>query len=127
MNSYGHPDNEALAVLSRYGAEIYRTDESGTVIVTTDSHKKITVDKKASAVKENAPPAVTSQTENKNVTNSSSAVNVSDNKTTVVYRTKTGEKYHRDGCSYLKSKIEITVGEAQAMGLTPCSRCNTPR
>ena len=85
------------------------------------------VDKKASAVKENAPPAVTSQTENKNVTNSSSAVNVSDNKTTVVYRTKTGEKYHRDGCSYLKSKIEITVGEAQAMGLTPCSRCNTPR
>lgn len=44
-----------------------------------------------------------------------------------VYRTKAGEKYHREGCYYLKSKIETTVAKATDMGLTPCSRCDPPR
>ena len=46
---------------------------------------------------------------------------------TVVYITKTGEKYHTSGCSYLKkSKIEISLENAVARGYTPCSRCNPP-
>lgn len=33
--------------------------------------------------------------------------------TTIVYITKTGSKYHLDGCSYLKkSKIQTTLYEA---------------
>lgn len=41
-----------------------------------------------------------------------------------VYITNTGEKYHRDGCSYLrKSKIPISLSDAEARGYTPCSRC----
>lgn len=43
-----------------------------------------------------------------------------------VYRTNTGGCYHVDGCSYLKSKIAITLGEAKSMGLSPCSRCHPP-
>ena len=122
-NSYGHPDYETLAILKEVGADIYRTDEQGTIQVTADQHKKITVDKKASTVKENAPPAVSYKENEDNNDNSG----VSDNQSVSVYRTKTGSKYHRSGCSYLKSKIPTTVGEAQAMGLGPCSRCNPPR
>ena len=44
-----------------------------------------------------------------------------------VYRTRTGEKYHREGCYHLKSKFETTVAEAKASGLKPCSRCNPPQ
>ena len=41
----------------------------------------------------------------------------------IVYVTRTGTKYHKAGCSYLKSKIEMTLEEAEDEGYTPCSRC----
>lgn len=41
-----------------------------------------------------------------------------------VYVTKTGEKYHRDGCRYLsQSKIQISLKDAKARGYDPCSVC----
>ena len=41
-----------------------------------------------------------------------------------VYITKTGEKYHHDGCQYLKkSKIPISLSDAESRGYTPCSKC----
>ena len=47
---------------------------------------------------------------------------------TIVYRTRTGECYHRGSCSYLQSsKIEITLADAVSRGLRPCSRCSPPR
>jgi endonuclease YncB( thermonuclease family) len=43
-----------------------------------------------------------------------------------VYVTKTGEKYHREGCrSLAKSSIPTTLGEA-AGKYAPCSICNPP-
>lgn len=46
---------------------------------------------------------------------------------TVVYRTKTGECYHREGCRNLKSKIEVTLYDAvNVYGLRACSICNPP-
>jgi len=34
------------------------------------------------------------------------------------------QKYHRDGCRYLsKSKIPISLSDAQAQGYEPCSVC----
>lgn len=46
----------------------------------------------------------------------------------VVYVTKTGEKYHSDGCQYLrKSQIPISLDDARASGYTPCSKCHPPR
>ncbi len=45
-----------------------------------------------------------------------------------VYITRTGRKYHRDGCRYLShSRIPISLKDAQANGYTPCSVCNPPR
>ncbi len=50
----------------------------------------------------------------------------SDNSKTV-YITKTGKKYHKDGCSSLKrSKIPISLKEAKEKGFTACKRCKPP-
>lgn len=41
-----------------------------------------------------------------------------------VYVTKTGEKYHKENCHYLKqSKKSITLEKALEMGYKPCSVC----
>ncbi|TVZ60044.1 hypothetical protein NA63_2592 [Flavobacteriaceae bacterium MAR_2010_105] len=41
-----------------------------------------------------------------------------------VYTTKTGEKYHKENCRYLKnSKKEITLEKALALGYAACSLC----
>ena len=42
----------------------------------------------------------------------------------IVYRTKTGECYHRENCYYLKSSIETTLQEAETSKLRPCKICN---
>lgn len=49
-------------------------------------------------------------------------------KESTVCITKTGKKYHRSNCSYLrKSKIATKLSQAKRSGYTPCSRCNPPR
>lgn len=41
-----------------------------------------------------------------------------------VYITRTGEKYHADGCRYLaSSRIAVTLADAKARGYEPCSVC----
>jgi len=45
-----------------------------------------------------------------------------------VYITRTGAKYHRASCGYLRrSSIPISLKEACDRGYAPCSRCNPPR
>lgn len=55
------------------------------------------------------------------------AANSNQNGDTIVYITRTGECYHEDGCSYLKSRIEITLERAVSRGYKACSRCSPPR
>ena len=41
-----------------------------------------------------------------------------------VYTTKTGEKYHKSTCHYLKySKREYSLEKAKSLGFSPCSIC----
>jgi len=48
-----------------------------------------------------------------------------DQQTQTVYVTRTGKKYHRDGCRYLaSSKIPINFKEAKAKGYTVCEVCH---
>ncbi len=45
-----------------------------------------------------------------------------------VYITRTGKKYHRGGCRYLrKSKTPVALQDARRRGLTPCSVCKPPQ
>lgn len=48
----------------------------------------------------------------------------SDKKVEIVYVTNTGTKYHKSGCSYLKSSNPITKKKALEQGYSACSRCN---
>lgn len=51
----------------------------------------------------------------------------SDSEVTV-HITKTGAKYHRYGCQYLKkSCIPVTLAQAKAWGYTPCKVCKPPK
>jgi len=44
-----------------------------------------------------------------------------------VYITRTGKKYHRSGCRYLrKSCIPTSLTEAKRQGYTPCKVCKPP-
>lgn len=44
---------------------------------------------------------------------------------TEVYIARTGTKYHRAGCTYLKSIDRVmTIQQAENYGFTPCSRCD---
>jgi len=46
---------------------------------------------------------------------------------TVVYITKTGEKYHTEQCASLKkSKIPVSLGRAVTKGYVPCQQCKPP-
>ncbi len=53
--------------------------------------------------------------------------NTAETPNVTVYRTKSGECYHSQGCTYLKSSIEIDLNDAKRIGLKPCSKCNPPR
>lgn len=47
-----------------------------------------------------------------------------DSNAETVYITKTGSKYHRSDCGYLKkSKIAIVKSKAISRGFDGCSRC----
>jgi Putative peptidoglycan-binding domain-containing protein len=68
-------------------------------------------------------------TVNKSLLNSlhikAATASYSNKKETTVYITRTGSKYHRDGCRYLsRSKIAVKLSEAKREGYTPCSICN---
>ncbi|MGE5579238.1 MAG: ComEC/Rec2 family competence protein [Bacillota bacterium] len=112
-NAYGHPTEEALVRLASVGAKIYRTDQNGTITVTTDGSTLGVEPEKEPAPVAAAPVVpVTPTTSQSDVT---------------VYITKTGEKYHRDGCRYLRqSKIPVSLKDAKANGFDPCSVCKPP-
>lgn len=121
-NKYGHPTQSVIARLQRHGAKVYRTDESGTIIVTSDG-SSIKVNSKATGKVK--PPTENTQKANSKATEKADSKST-EKKSDVVYVTKTGKKYHRGNCSSLsKSKIEIPLKEAREE-YEPCKRCNPP-
>ena len=128
-NSYGHPANEVLALLNEFNVNVFRTDEQGTIIISSDGNT-ISTNNRPSPYESNAPPTIqqieTPVVEQPVIVEEIPAIEQS--KEIIVYITKTGEKYHRDGCQYLrKSKIETTLKNAASNGYTPCSKCNPPQ
>lgn len=115
-NKYNHPNKE---VTTRLTGTTYRTDLNGNIVVTSDG-KNIAV----KTTKKDAAPTINN---NSSVTPSTKPIvenKVSTNNSAKIYITKTGKKYHIGTCRTLKSKIESTVQEAQAKGLTACGVCN---
>ncbi|MGH4118935.1 ComEC/Rec2 family competence protein [Clostridium sp.] len=133
-NSYGHPTEETMSRLKAKDIPVYRTDENGTVVATSNgtnvsfnvnpgSYKGIT----SSSTSASSTTGNASVSKPVPVTVAKPAT-PSKNQSVTVYTTKTGSKYHVEGCSSLsKSKIPISLNDAKAQGLGPCSKCHPPK
>ncbi|WP_252224508.1 MULTISPECIES: ComEC/Rec2 family competence protein [unclassified Clostridium] len=110
-NDYGHPHQETIDKLNKKGIEILRTDVSGTIISTSDGNN-INFNVNASG------------TSIGNGTNN----NTPETKTksnSVWVANKTSKVYHSSKeCSNMKAPTQISLEDAQAKGLKPCSKCN---
>lgn len=103
-NSYGHPHAETLNTFRMNGVRVYRTDEDGTIIATSDG-KGITFNVPASETWKSGEP----------------------NGTTYILNTKT-MKFHRPSCSSLpEENRKDSSGSREsiiAQGYEPCKGCN---
>lgn len=123
-NSYGHPHDDTLATLNKFYAEIYRTDTHGTVVATCDG-ETISLNSLKTEIQPRAPAPVPAAAATPKETNETSAQ--AQEQSATVYITRTGAKYHKEGCRYLsKSKIAISLDEAKKQ-CDPCSVCNPPQ
>ncbi|MDE7478370.1 MAG: MBL fold metallo-hydrolase, partial [Lachnospiraceae bacterium] len=110
-NSYGHPHAETLNTFRMNGVEVYRTDEDGTIIATSDG-EKITFNVPASETWKSGEPngnssvwEAPSQNAKKQETpavkeSEQKADSADSNEVTYVLNTKT-KKFHKPSCSSL--------------------------
>lgn len=139
-NTYGHPTEATLSRLRDADVTTYRTDMQGTVICTSDGKNvSFSVERNAdvdtlelsTADGHYGQPAVSTNTPEPSpepIPTPEPEPTQSQKVETTVYVTNTGEKYHSNGCQYLrKSQIEISLDSAKSQGYTPCSRCHPPR
>ena len=149
-NSYGHPHAETLNTLRKKGVAVYRTDEDGTIIATSDG-EEITFNVPASETWKAGEPTGSSdsktqtqsqvqqsqpQTQPKNE-NKETAPIVEEPKqetsapdtteVTYVLNTKT-KKFHRTSCGSLPTTNRKDTSESRdsviASGYAPCKKCN---
>lgn len=146
-NSYGHPHAETLNTLRTNGVAVYRTDEDGTIIATSDgknisfnvpasetwkageptgSSTKNTTDAKASET----APAPAPQTENNAPAVEEPAAETpapATTELTYVLNVKT-KKFHKPSCNSLPTTNRQDSSESRdsiiAQGYSPCKRCN---
>jgi competence protein ComEC len=110
-NSYGHPNSNVVTTLIEDDVQIYRTDKQGTIVVTSDGINLSFKTKSKGSLDE--------------INTNSGTVKEENSSEKIIYRTKTGSKYHIKSCRFLKdSKIKVTLKEAKNEGLLPCSECN---
>ena len=145
-NSYGHPHAETLNTLRMNGVKVYRTDEEGTVIATSDG-KKITFNVPASETWKSGEPTQNSSTPN--TAQSQEVPKESNNSASVMQETpkedtnasvptgityvlnKNTKKFHLPSCSSVdtikpKNRQDTTMSRDEVIGsgYVPCKRCN---
>lgn len=108
-NSYGHPHAETLNTFRTNGVLVYRTDEEGTIIASTDG-KSISFNVPASESWKAGEPT-----------------GGSTNVLTYVLNTKT-KKFHKPSCNSLPATNRQDSSESResiiAQGYVPCKKCN---
>lgn len=131
-NSYGHPHAETLNTFRMNGVKVYRTDEDGTIIATSDG-KTITFNVPASETWKSGEPNGNSSvweapSQKSGQQESSVAVEKTDtNEVTYVLNTK-AKKFHKPSCNSLPTENREDTSESRetiiAQGYEPCKRCN---
>jgi beta-lactamase superfamily II metal-dependent hydrolase len=124
-NMYGHPHSETLQRLQNSGAELYRTDLNGNIVITTDGKTYNTSVGNITTTDIVAP-------NNQSKTITPAPVPTQDSTGLYVGSIKSN-KYHYPSCQYAKTilpKNEIwfaNTAEAQAAGYVPCKGCKPPQ
>ena len=140
-NDYKHPTEGVMNRLKNKNIKVYRTDEQGTIIATSNG-KEIKFNKSPGSYKAYEGTGGNSQSNNNtstgssNKTQTSNKVNTSNtssvNNATVsqgkkVWLSATGEKYHSiNNCGKMNPNKarQVTLEEAKKSGKEPCSKCN---
>ena len=123
-NTYGHPTDEVLSRLNDAGIYVFRTDLQGTIVFSSDG-ENIIVDTTPTEYQAPEPPPVETIASNDADANNTNETGESNDP--IVYRTRTGQRYHNDGCLHLsRSSIETTLSAAKSLGLTACGTCRPP-
>ena len=129
-NSYGHPHAEVLNRLRSMGVEVFRTDEQGSIIASSDG-ENITWNCSATDSWQSGEQTE-SDRENSEDENSGNAISdaVTSEQTTYVLNTNT-KKFHRETCgsvSQIKEenfqKVQMYREELEQSGYSPCKNCN---
>ena len=141
-NSYGHPHAETLNTLMTNSVNVYRTDEDGTIIATSDG-KNITFNVPASETWKAGEPtggSTSSQTKTQMQSQSTSTIKEAEqeitnpepqsSETTYVLNKNT-KKFHTPSCSSvntIKDKYREDTTKSRdeliGMGYIPCKKCN---
>lgn len=129
-NSYGHPHAEVLNRLRSMGVEVFRTDEQGSIIASSDG-ENITWNCSATDSWQSGEQTE-SDRENSEDENSGNAISdaVTSEQTTYVLNTNT-KKFHRETCSSVSQikeenfqKVQMNREELEQSGYSPCKNCN---
>ncbi|BCZ46908.1 competence protein ComE [Clostridium gelidum] len=132
-NDYGHPHQKTLDKLNSKQIKTFRTDLNGTIIATSngtditfnvnpiDNSVNVAGDKTEAATKNSSTVAPVVADSNLK-TNTTSA---NQNEEMVWVANKTAKVYHSTKtCSNMKNPTQMSLADAQAKGLTPCSKCH---
>ncbi|WP_319001816.1 ComEC/Rec2 family competence protein [Clostridium estertheticum] len=131
-NSYGHPHKSTMDKLKAKGVKVYRTDESGTIVATSDG-KSITFNTKPGSYAflgsgSSSSSKSFSSSGNSAVKRVATKLPKSSNNGKIVYYTPSGKSYHYDkNCRTLarsKTILSGTLGEAlNSSHNDPCNIC----
>ena len=134
-NSYGHPHAEVLNRLRSMGVEVFRTDEQGSIIASSDG-EYITWNCSATdswlSGYQTDSDRENSEDEYPGDENSGNAISdaVTSEQTTYVLNTNT-KKFHRETCSSVSQikeenfqKVQMNREELEQSGYSPCKNCN---
>ena len=118
-NSYGHPHAEVLNRLRSMGVEVFRTDEQGSIIASSDGEN----------INWNCSATDSWQSGEQTESDRENADNVTE-QPTYVLNTNT-KKFHRETCgsvSQIKEenfqKVQTSREELEQSGYSPCKNCN---
>lgn len=118
-NSYGHPHAEVLNRLRSMGVEVFRTDEQGSIIASSDGEN----------ITWNCSATDSWQSGEQTESDRENADNVTE-QTTYVLNTNT-KKFHRETCSSVSQikeenfqKVQMNREELEQSGYSPCKNCN---
>lgn len=115
-NKYGHPTKEALARFDAMGCTVYRTDECGDIVATSDG-KEITF---TASINEQI-------NNNTKVEKDDDAESTNNTKGKYIGNTKS-KKYHLKDCGSLPDEVNQiffkSKREAKSAGYSACGNCN---